>query len=151
MKGMTIRQLAKLCGVGQSTIRRWAETASAEMAGIRAKMAGSQLSKKPAVFCLDETITIVRAGGNELLADLLLENARRIERADRVSRLPNGRQLEEMRRIFGEHEAGIRLDFVMGFSRREHHLSPEKSAVEIRKTLTVLKRKDQPELPGLGG
>ena len=148
MKGMTIRQLAKLCGVGQSTIRRWADTASVKMAEISAKMAKARKTSRAALFTLEETIEIVRAGGNTTLADLLLENAQRNGQAGRLSRLPNGKQLEEMRRIYGSSEAVLRLDFILGFSRRERYLPPGESAAHVKQILDKLRGKEQPSLPG---
>lgn len=75
-EGMTIREIAELCGIGETTVRRWADTTSAEMADLRAKMAEAQETKKAARFTLEETLAIIRAGGKGLLADLLEQNAR---------------------------------------------------------------------------
>ena len=72
---MTIKEIANLTNVGETTVRRW--ISSAKMAGLSAKMAQAVNDKKPADFTLPETIAIIRAGGNETLADLLMENAKR--------------------------------------------------------------------------
>jgi hypothetical protein len=87
---------------------------------------------KPARFTLEETIAIVRAGGNNTLADLLLENAKQTDRNTRVNRLPNGKQLEEMRRIYGASEAGRRIDFAMGFSPNYALATPEQVRAGFR-------------------
>jgi len=44
------------------------------MAGLSVKIAEAQETKKPARFNIEEVIEIVRAGGNETLANLLMEN-----------------------------------------------------------------------------
>lgn len=72
---MTLKQIADLTDKGESTIRRWIDAASAKMAGLSAKMADAKESKKPARFTLDETIAIIKAGGNETLANMLRQNA----------------------------------------------------------------------------
>lgn len=96
---MTIKEIAEIASAGETTIRRWAEIASGKMAGLRAKMAGAQESKKPADFTLEETIAIIRAGGNETLADLLAQNAKEktTPKKKQVSGLPNGKQIEQLR------------------------------------------------------
>jgi len=70
---MTIKEIVKLTGKSETTIRRW--ISSAKMAHISAKMADAGSAKVPADFTLDETIAIIRAGGNHTLADLLKQNA----------------------------------------------------------------------------
>jgi len=70
---MTIREIAKLTGKSETTVRRW--VSSAKMAHISAKMADASRKKEPADFTLEETITIIRSGGNDTLADLLQQNA----------------------------------------------------------------------------
>lgn len=148
MRAMTGRQIAQLCGVQERTVRRWIERASDKMSGLSDKMSEAFRKKRPARFSLDETIEIVRAGGNHTLADLLLENARKTEQDDRVRRLPNGKQIEEMRRVFGCLEAGIRLDFIIGYSPADHPLSKEEAARRLRQIRDGL---GQQLLPGMAG
>jgi hypothetical protein len=73
---MTIKEIAELCGVDQSTVWRWAKEPACKMqAGIAEKLdnAGHGVS---ADFTLDETLTIIRDGGNnKALASVLAENA----------------------------------------------------------------------------
>jgi hypothetical protein len=74
---MTVKEIAELCGVDETTVQRWVKKIS------DCKMQ-SELSERltnaghgiPADFTLDETLAIVRAGGNDTLANLLAENAK---------------------------------------------------------------------------
>ncbi len=93
---MTIKEIADLATSGETTIRRWAEKASAKMADISAKMAKARETSVAAEFTLPETIAIIRAGGNDTLADLLEMNAKQ-EQAKPMAqpkKLPNGKQME---------------------------------------------------------
>jgi len=80
MDGMTIKQIAELCGAGETTVRRWIDTVPfAEMAKPSAEIA--KVSNEPFRFTLPETLAIIRAGGKSTLADLLEDNAQRKETA----------------------------------------------------------------------
>jgi transposase-like protein len=81
-KTMTIRDIAETTGKDESTVRKWITSASEEnplVAGIipviKRKMSDSS-PMYPANFTLLETVAIIRAGGNELLANLLEQNAK---------------------------------------------------------------------------
>lgn len=63
-----------------------------------------------------------------------------------MSRLPNRKQIEEMRRVFGCLEAGIRLDFVIGYASADYPLSKEEAANRLRQIREGL---GQELLPGL--
>ena len=73
---MTIKEIADLCGVDQSTVWRWAQSPACKMqADVTKKLdeAGHGIS---AEFSLAETLTIIgEGGGNKTLAALLTENA----------------------------------------------------------------------------
>lgn len=69
---MKIKEISELTGKGETTIRRW--ITSAKMAEASAKMAKAKRTQTPAEFTLVETVEIIRAGGNETLANLLMEN-----------------------------------------------------------------------------
>lgn len=71
---MKIKEISIITNVDERTVRRWTKLASDKMSGITDKMSGST-STHPADFTLEETIEIIRAGGNETLANLLLENS----------------------------------------------------------------------------
>ena len=77
---MTIKEIAELCGVDKSTVHRWLEHErflSCEMQlrnSIKEKISNGS-PENPADLTLEETIAIIRAGGNETLAALLMENA----------------------------------------------------------------------------
>jgi predicted transcriptional regulator len=85
---MTIKEIARVCGVDRVTVARWAhkltdnpvQNAQAPMQnaqGIAAKLEQAEKSgKEPADFTLEETLAIIRAGGNDTLAALLKDNAR---------------------------------------------------------------------------
>lgn len=149
MKGMTIKQISGTANVSEKTIRNWIQKASVNLPQISGKTTEARRKSKPARFTLEETIAIVRAGGNKTLADLLLQNARQTERQYRVNRLPNGKQLEEMRRIFGEQEASLRIDFLLGYSKLEEYLSPEQARTQLQLLRKRLESSEQPDLPGL--
>jgi hypothetical protein len=78
---MTIREIAELTGKSMRSVVIWirscAETAqdNAQKPPVRERLETAQKTKKPAEFTLEETIAIIRAGGNELLANLLAQNA----------------------------------------------------------------------------
>jgi len=122
MKPMTIKEIADVSNVSQSTIRNW--ITSAKSAEISAKVAKAKETSIAATFYLDEVIAIVRAGGNDTLADLLLDNARKtaVTEASQVSQgkknvgLPNGRQLAELQRIYPKDQLTARIDAIMGWA-----------------------------------
>lgn len=116
--GMTIRQIAEFCEVGETTVRRWIDIASATMAELGAKMAEAAETKKPALFTRAEVLAILRAGGKGLLADLLEHNGQPpVPPPVKSARLPAGIQLRELRMIYGAAEAGKRLDVLLGYAR----------------------------------
>lgn len=72
---MTVKEIAKLTGKAERTIRTWASLA--KIAEVSAKMAKAIQSNVPADFTLDETIGIMKSGTvSESLIDLLIENAK---------------------------------------------------------------------------
>lgn len=78
---MNIKEIASLTGKAESTIRSWVSSAktagaSAIIAQVSDKMAEAKKTQKPADFTLEETIAIIRAGGNDTLANLLMQNAK---------------------------------------------------------------------------
>jgi predicted transcriptional regulator len=76
---MTIKEIAELCGVDQSTVWRWAQKDDLlqNAKGITEKLEEARKSgKDPAGFTLDETLTIIgEGGGRKALASLLEETA----------------------------------------------------------------------------
>ncbi|HET6499047.1 MAG TPA: helix-turn-helix domain-containing protein [Coriobacteriia bacterium] len=81
-ESMTIKQIAELCGVGEQTVRDWIKagtaTGSAAPEIVSASLKLSEAGHgRPAMLDLPETLAIIRAGGNNTLADLLADNARR--------------------------------------------------------------------------
>ena len=93
---MNIKEIAKLTGKSERTIRRWISspsdkmTGSSEiMSGLSVKIAESERTKKPTDFNLDETITIVKAGGFETLANLLSENAQNQKETALIASMPD--------------------------------------------------------------
>jgi phage terminase Nu1 subunit (DNA packaging protein) len=82
-KTMTIREIADLTGNGKATVQDWVakmngnNSISNEIrSSIAAKVTDAMKTKKAAEFTLLETVAIIRAGGNELLATLLEQNAK---------------------------------------------------------------------------
>lgn len=120
---MTIAEIAALCGRDESTVRRWVAKAGGELPAAARKMSAAGHGKA-ARFTLEETVAIVRAGGNNTLADLLMENAKRQDRADRIHRLPNGKQLEELRQIAGPRAFSV-LCYIIGYSTQEAPADPD--------------------------
>ncbi|KKL73799.1 hypothetical protein LCGC14_2071290 [marine sediment metagenome] len=144
MKSMTSKQIANLCNVSIRTIQLWAKNTDEKTA---AKISSAGHGKS-AHFTLQETISIIRAGGKQTLADLLQDNSRKTERNNRTTRIPNGKQLEELRRIYGEFGAARRIDFVLGYSIQEEPVLPG----EARKYFKLIKDKLKPgqlQLPGI--
>ena len=80
MEGMTIKEIAGICDVSESTVRNW--IGSAEIAKPSAEIA--KATNEPFRFNLIDTLKIIRAGGRSTLADLLQENAGR-----RISDVPD--------------------------------------------------------------
>ena len=74
-QGMTIKEIAEITNVSDATVRGWMK--SAEIAGLSAKTADAQETKKDALFDLAEVIAIIRAGGRNTLANLLADNTAR--------------------------------------------------------------------------
>jgi predicted transcriptional regulator len=127
---MTIKEIAEICSVGEQTVRDWlrAGTKSVPVAPsiVSAKRKIEKAGHgKAANLTLEETLAIIRAGGRHTLASLLEENARTFHITTRIDRLPNGVQLAELRRIYGAGEAARRIDFLIGYSRREDPASLE--------------------------
>jgi hypothetical protein len=73
MEGMTIKQIAEIANVAESTVRNW--IGSAKSAEITAKIAEARKTSIAAQFNLTETLAIIRAGHRFTLADLLEQNA----------------------------------------------------------------------------
>jgi transcriptional regulator with XRE-family HTH domain len=77
-QGMTVKEIAELCGVDQSTVWRWAQGNDLlqNAKGIAEKLEDARKSgKDPAKFTLEETLAIIgEGGGNKTLASLLADN-----------------------------------------------------------------------------
>lgn len=142
MKGMTIKEIAETCGVDRSTVKKWVKNGNGEIfTKIGEKVAKASKTKKPACFSLEEALEIVRAAGRHTLAALLEENAKKSKTDHRVTRLPNGAQLAELRRIYGPQEAGKRIDFAIGYSRKEAVATPEQARAGFQMVKNNLKQK----------
>ena len=87
-KMMTLAEIASLTGKNKTTVQRWAtKVAMQNASGAMQNETGVQVAimdkltesarsgGTPAAFDLVETVAIIRAGGNNLLADMLLDNA----------------------------------------------------------------------------
>lgn len=80
---MNIKEIAKVTGKTERSVRLWIGKTSEKtsglsseiISGLKVKISDAEKTKKPADFTLEETIAIVRAGGNETLANLLMQNA----------------------------------------------------------------------------
>jgi hypothetical protein len=107
---MTIKEIAELCGVDQSTVWRWAQKDDLlqNAKGITVKLGEARESgKDPADFTLDETLAIIGdGGGNKALASLLAENARN-KAALAVRDTPGFTGFEETVRKIVREERGI--------------------------------------------
>ncbi len=71
---MNIKEIAKLTGKSRRAVEYWASKCD-KSSHVCAKIAEARTKKRAADFTLEETIAIIRAGGNDTLADLLHENA----------------------------------------------------------------------------
>ena len=100
---MTIKEIASEANVTEKTLRGWIVKASVKLPKLSGKTTEARRTGVAADFTLEETIAIVRAGGNETLADLLAMNAASSVRGLQVSnqrnraKLPSGAQLKEIR------------------------------------------------------
>ena len=79
-EGMTIRQIAELCGVDGKTVRRWVDNLSTlpgqnvqSFSAIKQKMIEAGEKGEATKLTPSEVITIIRGGGRDTLADLLAE------------------------------------------------------------------------------
>lgn len=99
---MTIKEIATTANVDRTTVLRWMKKViGAFCTVIGAKCTEAEKTKVEADFTLEETIAIVRAGGNDTLADLLLANAKESQKPTaKTPKLPNGSQLREIRVMF---------------------------------------------------
>ena len=84
---MNIKEIAELTGKTERSIRLWSTKASENISSISEKISYSSRTKKPSDFTLEETVEIIRSGGNETLANLLKENANRYTYDGRFSNL----------------------------------------------------------------
>lgn len=89
---MTNKEISELCKVDLRTVQLWAKKVGEKISSIGEKISSST-STYPADFTLPETIAIIRAGGNDTLADLLAQNANE----KKSPAIPNGKQLEQLR------------------------------------------------------
>lgn len=71
---MTIKEIAKLAGRTDQAVRNWLEIAQQNKLVAQTK---KLVRGRNTEFTLEETVAIIRSGGNDTLADLLLENAKR--------------------------------------------------------------------------
>ena len=76
---MKIVEIAEICSTNPRTIRRWIHQISDKMPVLLDKMSEAFTKKQPADYNLLEVIAIIRAGGRNTLADLLLQNAKEQE------------------------------------------------------------------------
>ena len=72
---MTIKQISELTGRSRSTIEKWFQRTSIKNPQVSVKITDAQKNKKAAEFELSEIIEAIKESGNELLANLLKDNA----------------------------------------------------------------------------
>jgi transcriptional regulator with XRE-family HTH domain len=94
---MTIKEIADLCKVERRTVQNWMAKVSEKDSKVLEKITKARETSIAASFTLEETIAIIRAGGNDTLADLLAENAKKVESTPTRAKLPNGKQMEQYR------------------------------------------------------
>jgi len=70
---MTVKEIAKLAGKSTRTVQRWIEEARRQ--NVLTRRQNVTTKQYDFDFTLEDTITIIKAGGNETLANLLLDNA----------------------------------------------------------------------------
>ncbi len=71
---MTLREIASIMNKNVKTIRRWAVQAGTKCPTIRDKMSQATATSKAANFTVEETIEIIKGGGNQNVAGILLDN-----------------------------------------------------------------------------
>ncbi|MBD3306567.1 hypothetical protein GF348_09325 [candidate division KSB3 bacterium] len=130
---MTIKQIAEIAEKSHQTVGRWIESVKSKMDTVKSKM-DKATPNNPAQFNLAETIAIIRAGGNQTLADLLLENAtsqyKNKETPEKLLKaVLNGAALDRFMKLYGKEEACKRLDFLMGYEQSQKMIQPEDQPV----------------------
>lgn len=87
---MKLAQIASLMNKNVKTIRRWAEKAGTKCPTIMDKMSQASTTCKAADFDVNETIEIIKGGGNDNVAGILLDNinllSKGMDRKDTESR-----------------------------------------------------------------
>lgn len=118
---MTIKEIAIAVGKPETTVRGWTRQASMKSVNVKTKLIDAKETKKPADFDLDETCLILDEGLGKNAADIFRENAIRHSvpaTPKKEHRYPSPDEMREYRMIYGEEEAGKRIDFMIGYSRR---------------------------------
>jgi hypothetical protein len=129
---MTIREIAELCGVSESTVRNWIDIASASAKIAKPSAETAKAENKPFSFTLPETLAIIRAGGKNTLADLLAENAKVPSNKELdISRKMSGSFIRELNRMYGAPEASKRFDFLIGY-----HVPLNSNSVQLIRSAT---------------
>jgi len=156
---MTIKQIAEITGKTERSVRLWAKEASEIISHISEIISQAIKTKKPAEFTLEETIAIIRAGGNETLADLLLENARNKPTQPGVDykllkTVFNGAALDRFSKIFGSEAKQI-IKHLIGFPTEQppkqipeqpQYLTKEESAHMLHELRDNLLSEDEKKL-----
>lgn len=120
---MTTKQIADAVGKTDRAVRNWVSAFAEKSSAIAAKLSASSPAK-PAEYTLDETCQIIAEGMGENAAGIFRANATTKQAAEKP-KLPNGKQLEELR-LMAEHGVIDKYHVVaiLGFRSYETPVSP---------------------------
>jgi DNA-binding transcriptional MerR regulator len=103
---MTIKEIAEMTNVSAETVRRWVHNLPQNVEGIKERLSLAKKSGKTSVdFSLPEVIEIVRAGGNETLAKMLMDNAAMKQLDEKKSSTLSGNHFDILRSMIDTLEA----------------------------------------------
>jgi len=134
---MTTKEIAQALNTDVRNVQNWVKSISVKITSINEKFTLSS-PRYPANYDLEETCLIIEEGLGKGTADAFRTNAVYAECESKKAKavktgLPSGTQLKEMRLIYGEREAGKRLDKLIGYTESKKEPSiPEQRALQLQ-------------------
>ena len=147
---MTVKEIAQAVGKKERAVHNWVKEVSAKNAQVSAKIAQAKATSKPADYTIEETIKIIESGIGAEAAGVFRANAEQTESKDKTTPLKtimNGSALDKLIKIYGPHEAGQRLDYLIGYreeTQEDDQPLPNKEAIKaLQETRRMLEYKDK--------
>ena len=106
---MTVKEIAKSVGKTERSVHNWVKNASEKNAQVCEKIAEARATSKPADYTFDETCFIIECGMGESAAGVYRASA-----SEKTTELPNGSQLEALRKIYGDEAKSV-VSFLIGY------------------------------------